>query len=233
MSRSATLLQLQSIDLEIDAIQARLKAIEAALGDDPAVRAAQKAALDAHAQLQTARTAVQALEYESQSLSEKMGEVTGRMYGGAVTNPKELQDLQKETESLKRRREALEERQFEALVDVEAREAAHANLQRQAEAAETAAAQAHGDLLEERKALLASRERLMPGREAVWALVPAADRELYERLRQAKRGRAVSTLEDGACTACGVAPSSSRIQSARQGNELILCGNCGRILCAD
>jgi predicted nucleic acid-binding Zn-ribbon protein len=43
----------------------------------------------------------------------------------------------------------------------------------------------------------------------------------------------VSTLEDGACTACGVAPSSSRIQSARQGNELILCGNCGRILCAD
>jgi predicted nucleic acid-binding Zn-ribbon protein len=233
MSRSATLLQLQSIDLELDAVQARLKAIEAALGDDPAVRRAQKAALEAHTHLQTARTTVQALEYEGQVLSEKMGEVAARMYGGAVTNPKELQDLQKETESLKRRREALEERQFEALVDVEAKEVAHVDLLRQAAAAEAAAAQAHGDLREERQALLASAERLAPGREAVWALVPAADRELYERLRQAKRGRAVSTLEDGACTACGVAPSSSRIQSARQGNELILCGNCGRILCAD
>jgi predicted nucleic acid-binding Zn-ribbon protein len=176
---------------------------------------------------------VQTLEYESQALSEKMGEVAARMYGGAVSNPKELQDLQKETESLKRRREALEERQFEALVEVEAKELAHVSLLRQAEAAETAAAQAHGDLLLERQTLLASAERLAPGRDAVWALVPSADRALYERLRLSKRGRAVSTLEDGACTACGVAPSSSRIQSARQGNELILCGNCGRILCAD
>jgi predicted nucleic acid-binding Zn-ribbon protein len=55
---------------------------------------------------------------------------------------------------------------------------------------------------------------------------------LYDRLRPAKKGRAVALLEDGVCTACGVAPSSSRIQSARQGNDLVLCGNCGRILCA-
>lgn len=233
MSRSATLLQLQSIDLELDGIRARLDAIEASLGDDPAVRDVQRALLEAHRELQTARGAVKALEFDSQALGEKITEVDRRMYGGGVTSPKELQDLQKETESLRRRRATLEERQFEALVEVEAKETESAALERQLQATEAAAAQLHGTLLDERGRLRASAERLQTGREALSARIAAPDRELYERLRPAKRGRAVSTLEEGACTACGVAPSSSRIQSARQGNDLILCGNCGRILCAD
>jgi predicted nucleic acid-binding Zn-ribbon protein len=233
MSRAATLLQLQAIDLELDAIRARQSAIDAALGDDPTVQAAQRAMLEAQSQLHTARVALQTLEYDGQALAEKISEVGERMYGGAVTNPKELQDLQKETESLKRRRATLEERQFEAMVEAEAKELAHADQQRQLQTAEAAAARSHGDLLEERQRLQGRAQQLETGREAVTASVPGADRDLYERLRQAKRGRAVSTLEDGACTACGVAPSSSRIQSARQGNDLILCGNCGRILCAD
>jgi hypothetical protein len=42
MSKSAGLLQLQALDLELDAHRARLRAIDAALGDDPVVRAAKK-----------------------------------------------------------------------------------------------------------------------------------------------------------------------------------------------
>lgn len=233
MSRSATLLQLQGIDLELDAHRARLGAIEAALGDDPAVREAQRAMLEAHGQLHTARVAVQNLEYDGQVLSEKIAEVGDRMYSGAVTNPKELQDLQKDVDSLKRRRGVLEEQQFEALVAAEAAEVRHASLQRQLQEAEAQAAQSNNSLLEELQRLLASVQRLEGGREGLYGLIPAADRNVYERLRQSKKGRAVAALEDGACSLCGVAPSSSRIQSARQGNELILCGNCGRILAAD
>ena len=70
-------------------------------------------------------------------------------------------------------------------------------------------------------------------REAVQTPIAAEERELYERLRRGKKGRAVSRLEDGVCTACGVAPSASRAQSVRQGNELIRCGNCDRILYAE
>ncbi len=233
MSRASSLLQLQAVDLEMDGYRARLNAIAAALGDDPAVRAAKLGLLDTQTQLHTAKVAVQKLEYESQSLSEKISDISERTYGGGVTQPKVLQDLQKDLESLNRRRASLEEQQFEALVAAEAAEASQQGLQHELELLETEVAKQHGTLLEERLRLQANLERLEGNRQAMLSSVPPGDQELYDRLRLSKKGRAISRMEDDACGACGVAPSSSRIQSARQGNELILCSNCGRILVSD
>lgn len=232
MSRAASLLQLQGIDLEMDAKQNRLRAIETALGDDPTVKKAQRDLLEAQAKVHTTRVAIQGLEYENQSLGQKIAEVDGRMYGGKVTSPKELQDLQNDVGSLQRRRQALEEKQFEALLTAEAADAQQKDVQNRLERAESAAAEAHGNLREEREQLKIGLARLQVNHDMAAVSIPAADLELYNRLRQSKKGRAVSELDEGACTACGVAPSSSRIQDARQGNDLILCGNCGRILCA-
>src|SRR5712671_3454581 len=122
MSRAASLLQLQGFDLEIDVKQNRLRAIEVALGDDPTVKKAQRDLLEAQAQVRAARVGVQGLEHENQDLAQKIAEVDGRMYGGKVTNPKELQDMQNDVASLQRRRGALEEKQFEALLTAEAAE---------------------------------------------------------------------------------------------------------------
>ncbi len=226
-------MQLQGIDLEMDAKRARLRAIETALGDDPTAQKAQRDLVAAQTQLHTARVAIQNLEFDGQNLAEKIAEVDGRMYSGAVTNPKELQDLQHEVTSLRRRREALEEKQFEALLTAESAEVQSNEVQHRLNRAETAAAEAHGNLREEREMLQIGLARLEVNHAAAAASISAPDLDIYGRLRQSKKGRAVSQLDEGACTACGVAPSSSRIQDARQGNEIILCGNCGRILCAD
>ena len=233
MSRASALLQLQSVDLEIDAHRARLDVIDAALGDDPAIRAAQHDLLVARTDLDAARVAMKNLEHEGLSLGDKISEISERAYGGGVTQPKVLQDLQRDLESLNRRRAGLEEQQFEALVAAEAAEVRHQALEAELRQLETQVAAQHGTLLDERRQHEASLARLQVSREAVASSIPAPDQALYDRLRAAKKGRAVARLEDGTCTACGVAPSSSRIQSARQGNDLILCGNCGRILSAD
>src|SRR5262249_53932738 len=218
---------------ELDAARARQKAIEAALGDDPAVRKAQQERAEAETQVQAARKATQNLENDNQTLAAKLAEVDGRMYSGAVTNPKELQDLQNEVASLRKRRSALEEKQFEALLSAESAEARQAETQHNLERAEASSAEAHGSLRDEREKLRANETRLQTNREAALSGIPPDDLAMYTRLRQSKKGRAVSQLDEGACTTCGVAPSSSRIQDARQGAQLVLCGNCGRILCAD
>jgi predicted nucleic acid-binding Zn-ribbon protein len=233
MSRAASLLRLQALDLQLDAHAARLRAIEAALGDHPAVRQAQHALLESENKLRAARVAVQSLEYDSQTLNAKIQEVDQRMYGGRVGNPKELQDLQRDQESLRRRRSTLEEQQFEALVSAEAAEASQQAARHALEQSEAEAAKSQGDLLEERARLNAEVDRLQTSREAMLPSILSADLELYDRLRRAKHGRAVTELLEGSCSSCGVSPSSSRIQSARQDNDLILCGNCGRILAAD
>lgn len=233
MSRASQLLRLQQTDIELDTCRARLMAIEATLGDAPAVRAAQHTREAAEAQFTAARLALKNIELDVQTLNEKIADADKRLYGGRITNPKELNDLQKDIESLKRQRGGLEEQQLEALIAAEAAETQLHAGQTAVHKAEAEAAKTQGDLLEERATLTARVETLEAEREAMQAPIPADDRELYEKLRPVKRGRAVSRLDDGNCSACGVAPSSSRSQDARQGNALILCGNCGRILCAD
>ena len=233
MSRASALLQLQTLDLELDAHRARLHAIEQELGSDPAVQAAQRAAADGHSQLEAARVAAQALEHEAQALAAKLAEISDRIYGGRVANPKVLQELQLENESMQRRRAALEEKQFEALMATETAEARQAQLQLALETAETASANAHGNLRLERDRHQLVMANLAGDREAVVAQVSGPDRDTYERLRAAKKGRAVAVLDEGVCGACGVELSSALGQSVRQSGELVLCRNCGRILCAN
>jgi uncharacterized protein len=233
MSRVSTLFRLQEIDLELDAHRARLETIAEALRGSPAVQAAYQRMVEADGWLASARVDVRSFEYDNQALSEKIAEVEKRLYGGAVSNPKELQDLQKDVESLKHRRATLEEKQLDALIKAEAAEARKLSAETDLEHAEAEAAKLNGHLLDEQTGLLARVSQLEGEREAVQGSIPADDRETYERLRRSKNGRPVSRLDDGVCTACGVAPSSSRIQNARQGHELIRCGNCDRILYAE
>lgn len=233
MSRASTLFRLQTLDLELDAHRARLEAISEALLSHPAVRAAQQAALEAEAQFNAARVEARALEYDGQALDEKLAEVETRLYSGAVTNAKELQDLHKDLQSLQHRRAGLEEKQLEALIQAETGEARMVAAQHEFQQAEAEAAKTNSHLVEEQTALQARAARLEQEREAVQASVAAEDRETYERLRRVKNGRPVSRLEDQVCAACGVAPSAALSQSARQANELIRCGNCDRILYAE
>jgi predicted nucleic acid-binding Zn-ribbon protein len=233
MSRASTLFRLQEIDLELDAHRTRLEAITEALSSSAAVRAAQQAALEAEAQFNAARVEVRALEYDNQALSEKMAEVEKRLYSGAVTNAKELQDLHKDMQLLQHRRAALEEQQFEALIKAETAEARLLAAQHAFQQAEAEAARTNSHLVEEQITLQTRGAKLEEEREATQASIPAEDRELYERLRRSKNGRPVARLEDGVCAACGVAPSSARSQSVRQGGALTRCGNCERILYAE
>ena len=92
------------------------------MGDDPAVRAATLALVESQGRMAAQRSSAQKLEFDAQSLGSKIAAANERMYSGAVTNPKELQDLQHETQSLRKRQEALEEQQFEALMAAEAAE---------------------------------------------------------------------------------------------------------------
>ena len=233
MSRVSTLFRLQEMDLELDARRARLEAIAEALSGSPAVQAGYQAVVEAEARLAAARVEVRALDYDNQALSEKIADVERRLYGGGVANPKELQDLQQDWHSLKHRRETLEEKQLEALIAAETAEAQKVAAQTDLQRVEAESAKTNGHLLDEQSSLRARVTRLEEEREAIQAGIPAEDQELYDRLRRSKNGRPVSQLADGVCTACGVAPSSARSQSARQGNELIRCGNCDRILYAE
>jgi len=232
MSRTSALFRMQEIDLELDSHRTRLQDIEQALGGDPAVNLARQQAFAAREKFNASRIQARSAELDVQALGEKIAETERRLYSGAITNPKELRDLEQDLASLRRRGAGLEERQLEAMIAADAAEGQMVALDTQLQQAEAAALRTKGALLEERRHLQTRVSELSGERESLAGTVLAEDQQLYGRLRQNKHGRAMAKVAEGSCSACGEEVSSSQLQEARRGATLVRCGCCERILYA-
>ncbi len=232
MSRSSALYQLQRADTELDAQNAQLAKINAKLANDPVVQKAQARHDEAQAAVAEARRAAKHFEAETQLLSAKIAEVEASLYGGQVTNPRELADFQADAEALKRQKSALETEQLTALEAQEAAEKREQAARAELDAAQLAWSDESRVLLEQKEALAKILAINEEARLAAVQSVRADDLAMYDSLRGRKR-IAVALLDDGVCTGCGMAPSSSRIQAARRGGDIVTCSNCDRILYAE
>lgn len=231
-SRAAALYALQEIDLEIDARRRRLAEIQAALGESQAMRQAQSEVTAAEAELHRWQTRQRDLELEVASLASKLAETEALLYSGRIRNPKELSDLQAELAALGRYRQAREDELLEAMLNVEEHTEALSVARRRLAEVEAATASDQANLRAEAAQIEARLNMLEDERELHLMGISAADLAIYEALRARKRGQAVARIEDGACSACGDALPSSRLQQVRQSEDLITCANCERILYA-
>jgi predicted nucleic acid-binding Zn-ribbon protein len=162
----------------------------------------------------------------------KLREAETKLYGGTVQNPKELQDLQRDSESLKRHLSTLDDRLLEAmLVQEEADKAVQASSS-EVEGKETERVGALDSLRSESERLRAAVDRHSLEREPVVAGVPPEDLALYERLRQSSGGVAVARVKDGACGVCGLILAASGAQEVRSSAAPVRCRQCGRVLYA-
>ncbi|MCX6025498.1 MAG: hypothetical protein NTY23_04430 [Chloroflexi bacterium] len=230
MSRVSNLFRLQSLDLELDRARTRLAAIEALLAVSPEVDAARQRESVARAARQDAHRALAKAEGEVGSQQSKFRETERRLYSGEVHSPKELKDLENEAASLKRFLGVLEDRQLQAMLAQDEAERDQATARAALDVAQATRGQQEGELHQERAGLAATVERLQAQREAAVTLITPEDQETYDTLRRTRRGTAVARLDGSTCGRCGVAPSQARIDAARTGEEIVLCGNCGRIL---
>ncbi len=230
MSRVSNLYRLQSLDSELDEAHKHLDQIEAVLRTSREVDAARTRVEAAQSVLQEARRLLLAAEGEVAGQQNKIRETERRLYSGEVHSPKELKDLEDEAASLKRFLTVLEDRQLQAMMTQEESEGSYSSAHAELATAEAARGSQEGDLRAELGSLRATLERLEAQREAAVALITAEDIETYDGLRRSRRGTAVARLDGSTCGRCGVAPSQARIDAARSGEEIVLCGNCGRIL---
>lgn len=230
MSRPFKLFRLQQIDSQLDWLSSRLDDVTAMLGDDrELVEMEQKAAASKEA-LQKAKNAQSSAEFEVQQQRIKIEQTEAALYGGKVRNPKELQDLQKESVALKRYLSVLEERQFEAMLIEEDAIARLARiLVEQADAIAEHAARSQ-DLESEKQKLQSDIRRFEDERQATASTIEPDDLAEYTRLRAKRRGIAVAKVVDRACSACGSTLNAALLSASHSPNALNFCDMCGRIL---
>ena len=233
MSAALGLFRLQQVDSQTDQIRARLKTIDDALHNDIELRNALELLAAAESKLATVERAMAMSDAEVEKQRIKIQQAEASLYGGAVHNPKELQDLQKDVASLKRHLETLEGRDLETMASVES---AEAEVQAAASAVETIQqnrTNQNSDLTKEGESLQKNLERLESERKAVAGNVSKDFFTLYNQLRQQRRGIAVTTISDSSCAACGTTLTPSQQQNARSTTQLFNCPTCGRILFAN
>src|SRR5574337_1177363 len=103
MNQLQALYQLQVFESSLDTAKARVEEIETALKSDAEVLRCRHEYEACQERVRHTQAAVTDLELEIAALEAKHQEGEKLLYSGAIKNPKELQDLENEVSSLKRR----------------------------------------------------------------------------------------------------------------------------------
>lgn len=222
------LYQLQVFDLEIEAARRSLQKTCGKLGVSQALIKARADLAALAERLESMSREQKTLEWEIDDHSGKIADLEKKLYGGKVSNPKELTGLQQDAEALKKRRKQAEDRALEVMeqreltaAGIKSRRDDLATMEQVWRAEQAVLEKEAGELSARIESLERRREELKAGLEAVLG-------ELYEKLK-AQKGNAVASVEQGICQGCRISLSQAQLRQVRTGG-LIHCGNCGRIL---
>jgi uncharacterized protein len=230
MSQARVLYDLQHIDTAIRTGKQRLGEVLRMQKEPAELVDARNRAWAIDEQLQQQRSKHKDLTLEIGSVTDKVKRSEQQLYSGKVKNPKELNDLQHEVESLGRRHSTLEDEALETLMMIDETQAnkvaADDEVSRLTEAWENSSA----SLKQEQNKLALRLNGLMEKRQRQVQLAQPALLRTYEQLLQQKNGLAVAGLQNGQCQGCRVTVSGSTIRAVDEG-RLVYCDSCDRILC--
>ncbi len=230
MSKGRQLYELQEADLEIEAKREALAHIESRLGQSQVVDEARARLASEKNRLDELTASQHEGEWVIEDLRTKVATLEGKLYGGSVSNPKELAGMQEQVQHLKRRGREEEDKVLDIMTEVEASKEAVAVTGREVDALEKEWRREQAELSRERDEVTAALATLEQRRQELVSRVDAASLKLYEELRKKRQGRAVAKVEQGMCQGCRIVLPTRELQRARGSQDLVQCGSCERIL---
>ncbi len=213
--RRATLPELA----ELAAVETSLARVEAALAD-------------ASGRLSAIVREERRLEDELAATEGRIADLERRLYSGVVTVPRELQAMQADLESLRRRRSTLEDEVLDTMTarepvdtEVAALESERAHLDEEGARLRGLVAEAQAGIDAELTGEEARRAEAASG-------LPADLTTLYERLRARHGGIGAAPLVASRCGGCHLTLPATEVDRIRREppDALITCDQCGRIL---
>src|SRR5918997_658682 len=177
----------------------------------------------------------QRFEDEIASLTERANQAEKQLYSGAVSNPRELQALQDDIASIRRRISQIEDDELEVMelsepVDAQRSEleAERGRLALETERLSGLLATAEAEIADELAVERAQRDEAAAGvPDDLWAE--------YDLLRSQLGGVAVARLVGTTCQGCHLQLSAVEVDRIRKlgVDEIVHCEECGRLLVRD
>lgn len=170
------------------------------------------------------------LETDADALKERVEELEERIYGGSVTNLRELTAVEEEQTTARRELMQAEESLGPARLAAEDAERAGEELTVTLGEREKAWAKSEPKLRKQAKATQADVTTLETERTEAAKNVPPGELVLYDQLLFRRHGVAIARVERGVCLACHITLPLKEASRLRRADALVTCGNCGRIL---
>lgn len=176
--------------------------------------------------------AQQRLEDEITSINEKAAQHDKTLYSGTIGNPRELQAMQDEIASLKRRVGQLEDQEIELMEQIEPLDADLAKLAGERSALDERAADLRAKIAEAEVAIDGELASVRAERDALVADVEPELLAEYDRLRPHAGGIAIARLVGGSCGGCHLALSAVEVDRIKKlpPEAPAHCEECGRLL---
>jgi predicted nucleic acid-binding Zn-ribbon protein len=227
------LFELQKLDVNLEKVRRKLIQLKQALGESEELGGARKTVAETEAELHRWHAAQMDAELESQSLAQQIEAKDKELMSGRVSQPKELESLQANVESLRRQRSSIEDTGMDALLHVETLNQLLATAQESLRQIEEKWNGSQAELLQEDAKYKRIYAQLKQQREAIAQALPPAELKYYEELRTRKAGVAVSPLQNGQCGVCHILVPTGVVSAVRsRKDEAVTCPSCGRVLFA-
>ena len=224
------LYDLQELDWSVSAETDALAEVRAKLADDSAAVEAKARLRRIESEIESRTAARREVESIAQRLEEKIEAVERKLYGGSITNPRELSAYEDERKLHRDHLNAEENKLLELMVEMDDLEAVRDRAHERSVEIEAKRRSEIVDLERDQERLLSSLEELRRRREDAAALVDPPALETYESLRRSLNGYVVAKVERSLCQGCRLALSTMELQRAKSSQSIVQCGSCRRIL---
>lgn len=152
---------------------------------------------------------------------------------GSISSGKQLEDLQNEVTSLKRRQNELEDAELELMETAEEIQERITSAAERIEAAKTETASLEATRDEALSEIASEKTGLQQERDILTAQLPADLLQLYSKIRETNDGVGIAELEPGGrCGGCHMqlAPTDLRVITDADADEVTRCEECRTIL---
>ena len=230
MTSVRQLYALQEIDLDLDRLDKQKAEAEQELEQAPAFESMQMALLEEEMRLEEYVEQRKAWQLEVETLRQRSSHLDEQLFGGHVANPRDLNSLEQEANSVRGQLEKQDNDLLELNLQVEESEGKCSAMRQHISETEANWEVRKSELRNRMEEIASERETMSAQRNALASGVEATALQRYETLRLARGGLAVAKVERGLCQGCRMSLPTQQQQRLRSGRQIVQCSTCSRLL---
>lgn len=234
MTEIESLLKLQELDMKWQALEKALKELpvqKQITKLEESLLLLRERLSNANSELSGTQREQKHEEWAIKDITSTINSISQKIYGGEVTNPREIENMRTRLNTLEANKAQLEDGVIQLMEKAEALETEIERVTSELIQKESELGKLTDERDQETADISAKIMSIMEDRGKLQSVISDPLLRKYEQLLKDRGGCVVVPVKGNLCGGCHVALPSSIVILAKPNNRIVRCESCGRILC--